>query len=72
MVGPGKKPCHKFDRKPSEVAFSAAFSSFDKCRLEVASDVISGVAVQLVGLDVRENVVILCQTVLEIYESLAL
>ena len=29
------------------------FSNFDKCRLEVDGDVISGVAVEYVGVDVR-------------------
>ena len=31
----------KFDLKLSEVAFSAIFKKFDKCRMEVAGDVIS-------------------------------
>ena len=42
----------KFDPKPSEVALLAVFPNFDKCRPEVAGDVVSGVAVDWVGLDV--------------------
>ena len=33
----------KFDLKPSEAVFSAVFPNFDKCRPEVAGDVVSGV-----------------------------
>ena len=36
----------KFDPKPSEAIFSAVFSHFDKCRSEVAGDVISSAAVK--------------------------
>ena len=37
----------KFDPKPAETAFSAAFfSNFDKCRSEVAGVVISGLAAE--------------------------
>ena len=43
----------KFDQKPSEVALSAVFSNLEKCRSKVADDVISDVAVNYVGLDVR-------------------
>ena len=43
----------KFDPKPSEAAFWTVFSNFDKCQLEVAGNVISGVAVELIGMDVR-------------------
>ena len=44
----------KFDRKPKEVAlFSAVFSNFEKCRPEVADDVISGVATEQVGVDLH-------------------
>ena len=42
----------KLDQKPSEVAFSAVFSNFDKCRPEVAGDVVSGAVIDPVGLDV--------------------
>ena len=42
----------KFDPKPSEAAFSAVFSNFDKCRLEIAGDVMSDVAVDLGSMDV--------------------
>ena len=44
----------KFDPKPSGAAFSAvSFSNFDKCRPEGADDVISSVAVDKVGIDIR-------------------
>ena len=39
----------KFDPKSSEAALSAVFSNFDKCRLELASDVIFGVVVDQAG-----------------------
>ena len=42
----------KFDPKPREAQF-CRFANFDKCRSEVPSDVISGVAVYYVGMDVR-------------------
>ena len=35
----------KLYTKPSEAVFSAAFSNFSKCQLEVADDIISGVGV---------------------------
>ena len=38
--------------KPSDAAFSTVFSNFHKCRPEVAGDVISGNAVELVCVDV--------------------
>ena len=37
----------KFDPKLVEALFSAAFSNVNKCRPEVAGDVISGVAVEI-------------------------
>ena len=43
----------KFDPKPSEAAFSAIFSNFDKCRPKAAGDVVSGAAVDYVGMHVR-------------------
>ena len=43
----------KFDPKPSEAPFSAVLFNFDKCRPKVASDVISGVTVEWIGVDVR-------------------
>ena len=43
----------KFNPKPSDVAFFDRFSNFDTCRPEVADDIISGVAEDLVGIDVR-------------------
>ena len=43
----------KFNQKLTEAAFSADFSNFDKDRQEVASDVISSLAVEKVGIDVR-------------------
>ena len=43
----------KFDPKLSEAAFSAFFPNFDKCRSEVAGDVMSGAAVHYVGMDVH-------------------
>ena len=45
----------KFYRKPSEAAFSTVSSNFDKCRPEVADDVISSEAVDYVGMDVCEK-----------------
>ena len=43
------------DPNPSEAAFLAVFSNFDKCRREVAGDVISGAALVYVGVDVHAN-----------------
>ena len=43
----------KFDQKPSVAAFSAVIANFDKCQPEVAGDVILGVALVDVSLDVR-------------------
>ena len=43
----------KFEPKPTEAAFSAVFSNVVKCPSEVAGDVMSGVAVDQVGVDVR-------------------
>ena len=43
----------KFDPKPSEAAFSSIYSNTDKCRPEVAGDVISCLAVESVGMEVR-------------------
>ena len=45
----------QFDPKPPEVIFSAVFANFDECRSEVAGDVLSGVAVHYVGMDVRST-----------------
>ena len=58
QILPNKKPTYwwgtgerlkavklKFDQKPQEAAFSAVSSNFEKCRREVADDVISGLAV---------------------------
>ena len=43
----------KFDTKsPSDAAFSAAFSNFDYCWPEVADDVILGMAVEYVAVDI--------------------
>ena len=47
----------KFDPKPSQAALSAVFANFDKCRSEAAGDVISGVAVDYVGMNVRATFV---------------
>ena len=44
-----------FNMKPSEPAFSTAFLNFDTCQPEVVNDVISGMAVQYVGMDVCTN-----------------
>ena len=42
----GKTQRHyNLTQKPLEVAFSVVYSNFEKCRLEVADDAISGVAV---------------------------
>ena len=46
----------KFGPKQSEAAFSAIFSNFNRSRPEAASDVMSGVAVEYVGMDVSINV----------------
>ena len=46
--------------KPFEAVFSTVFSNFEKCRPEVVDDVISDVAVDQVGMDVRVKLVILC------------
>ena len=46
--------------------------NFDNCQPEVASDDISGVVVDPTGMDVVSNLVILGQTVLEIYDCLTL
>ena len=62
----------KFHPMSSEVAFSTAFLDFDNRQPEVASDVISSVAVQYVGMDVCVNLVMIGQTVLEIYDCLTL
>ena len=43
----------KFDPKHLEAAFSTVLTNFDKCRSEVAGDIISSVAVYYVGRDVR-------------------
>ena len=43
----------KFNPKSSEAAFSAVFSNIDNCRPQIASDVISGVSLGYVGVDVR-------------------
>ena len=43
----------KFDPKPPAVTFSAVFFIFDKSRPEVPGDVISGVAIDSVGVDVH-------------------
>ena len=60
-----------FDPKPSEAAVWAPFSNFDKCRPEVDGNVISGVAVDKVGMDVLQNWAILRQTVAKRFDSLA-
>ena len=44
----------KFDKKLLEIAFSPVFfSNFDHCRPQVAEDIIFGVAVEKVGMDVH-------------------
>ena len=46
LVGQAKRRTTKIGPKPSKVAFSVVFfGNFDKCRPEVADDVIVGVAV---------------------------
>ena len=42
-----------FDPKLSEAAFSAVFLNFDLYRPDVTDDVVTGVAVEQVGMDVR-------------------
>ena len=59
----------KFDPKPSKAAFSA---TSDNCRPEVASDVISSLAVELARTDVRVNFVDSGYIILEIHEPLTL
>ena len=61
---------YKFDSKPLDAAFSTADP--DNRRPEVVSDVISSVVVDQTGTDDRRNLVILGQTVREIYEPLTL
>ena len=46
----------KFDPKLSDTAFSAVFSNFDKCRQEVADDVIFCAVEGDVGMDVSVKV----------------
>ena len=48
-------PPLKFDPKPQEEAFSAVYSNFSKCQPKVAGEVISGKAVEYVGIDVHEK-----------------
>ena len=43
---------NKFDTKPSQAAFSAVFSNFEKFRPEVAGDVISDASLVYVGVGV--------------------
>ena len=61
---------HKFGTKPSEAAFSTAIR--DNIRPEVANEVVSGVAVECVSMDMRVkfDLVFLDQIVLQIYEPL--
>ena len=42
-------------QKPSDAPFSAIFSNFDKCRPEAPGDVISGMALDHVGMDVTAS-----------------
>ena len=49
-MGQTKRRATKIRPKPQEVSFLAIFSNFKKCQLEVANDVISGLAAELVGL----------------------
>ena len=51
----GQAKCNTTKIRPKAVggAIFGRFSNFDKCRSEVAGDVISGVAVDKVGMDVR-------------------
>ena len=66
-----KRHATKIRPKPSKAAFSVVFfSNFDKYRPEVADDVISGVAVYQVGMDVMWNLAILCLTGAELLVSL--
>ena len=51
MVGPGTE----IPPIPVGGGIAAVFSSFDKCRSDVDSDVISSAAVDLVGVDVSVN-----------------
>ena len=53
LRGAGKRRTIKFDPRPSNAAFSAVFLDFDKCRSDVARDVITSVAAQYVGMDVH-------------------
>ena len=64
---------HSREIRPKLVRSSFCDSFFhDSFRLQEVSDVIPGVAVDQVGMDVHENLVILGQSVLEIYEPLTL
>ena len=62
----------KFDPKPSEVPFSTVFSNFHKYRPDVPSYLISGMTVHTWVWMYVSNLVILGQTVLDIYDGLTL
>ena len=52
--GAGKTQRHSnATQKPWDAAFSGRFANFDRCRSKVGGDVISGVAVDYGGPDVR-------------------
>ena len=53
--GTGKTPRHSNSTQSSRRRHFRPFFELDKCRLEVAGDVISGVAVDYVGMNVRAS-----------------
>ena len=53
LVGQAKRSVTEFNPKTQEAAFSTVVSNFDKCQMEVASDVISDLAVDHIAMDVR-------------------
>ena len=57
LVGQAKRRPTKIRPKALGSGIVGRFSNYDKCRSEVACDIISGVAVDLVGADVRATCV---------------
>ena len=54
-MGQGKRRGTKIRPKAVGIDILGHFQNFDKCQSEVAGDVISGVAVDYVGMDVRST-----------------
>ena len=53
LVGQGKRRATKSRPKAVGSGIFGRSANFNKCRSEIAGDVIAGVAIDLVGLDVR-------------------